>query len=39
MLEELGNLKNMNELVHLIRILIATLCGYLIGYKGCDDLF
>ncbi|MCR5399058.1 MAG: MgtC/SapB family protein [Lachnospiraceae bacterium] len=33
MLEELGNLKNMNELVHLIRILIATLCGYLIGYN------
>ena len=33
MFEELDNLCNIEELIHLIRILVAAICGYIIGYN------
>ena len=33
MMKELGNFRNIEEMIHLIRILSAALCGYVIGYN------
>jgi putative Mg2+ transporter-C (MgtC) family protein len=33
MLDELGYFKNIEEMIHLIRIIAAALCGYVIGYN------
>ncbi len=33
MFKELDNLRNIEELIHLIRILVAAICGYIIGYN------
>ncbi len=33
MLEELNNFSNMEEIIHLIRIVAAALCGLIIGYN------